>query len=176
MSLGELARRSGLSKQTLSKVEQASGNPTVDTLAQIGAALDIPARRLLTEWGSPVFVQRSPDVPWKRTYGHAERLLDEVYGTGYVRTRILRLSRGSTSAEEMLDTQGTLHHVYVMRGRLRVGPITESVVVEAADFVRFPGDVPYRYECLSETAEAHVVTSVPQLRQFDAFAHQPSGS
>ena len=56
MSLGELARRSGLSKQTLSKIEQGCGNPTVDTLAQLGAALDLPARRLFTEWGTPVYV------------------------------------------------------------------------------------------------------------------------
>src|ERR1700741_4738573 len=38
MSQGELARRSGLLKQTLSKTEQGLGNPTVDTLAQLGGA------------------------------------------------------------------------------------------------------------------------------------------
>lgn len=41
MSLGELARRSGLAKQTLSKIEQGTGNPTVETLALLGAALDL---------------------------------------------------------------------------------------------------------------------------------------
>lgn len=58
MSLGELARRSGLSKQTVSKVEQGAGNPTVETLSLLGRALGVPARRMLTEWGTPVFVQR----------------------------------------------------------------------------------------------------------------------
>jgi transcriptional regulator with XRE-family HTH domain len=53
-----------LSKQTLSKIEEGEGNPTVDTLAQLGAALDMPARRLLTEWGTPVFVQRNDDAEW----------------------------------------------------------------------------------------------------------------
>src|SRR5690242_21201967 len=64
MSMGELARRSGLSKQTLSKIEQGSGNPTVETLAQLGAALDLPARRLFTEWGTPVYVQRHDEGSW----------------------------------------------------------------------------------------------------------------
>lgn len=50
LSLGELARRSGLSKQTLSKIEQGSGNPTVETLSLLGAAFNVPARCLLTEW------------------------------------------------------------------------------------------------------------------------------
>jgi transcriptional regulator with XRE-family HTH domain len=35
-SIGDLARRSGLSKQTLSKLEMGNGNPTVDTLAAVG--------------------------------------------------------------------------------------------------------------------------------------------
>src|SRR5947208_16677633 len=86
MSLGELARRSGLSKQTLSKIEQGEGNPTVETLSLLGAALDIPARRLLTEWGTPVYVQRGHEGTWTDRSDWSERLLDEVYGSGYVRT------------------------------------------------------------------------------------------
>ena len=57
-SLGELARRSGLAKQTLSKIEQGLGNPTVGTLAALGGALDIAPHQLMTEWGSAVYVQR----------------------------------------------------------------------------------------------------------------------
>jgi len=52
MSLGDLARSSGLSKQTLSKIEKGDGNPTVETLALLGPALYVPARRFLTEWGT----------------------------------------------------------------------------------------------------------------------------
>src|SRR5882757_1663396 len=76
MSLGELARRSGLSKQTLSKIEQGSGNPTVETLSLLGAALDMPARRLLTEWGTPVYVQRHDEGEWTDAPNWTERLLD----------------------------------------------------------------------------------------------------
>src|SRR6201988_2616430 len=58
MSLGELARRSGLANQDLSKMEQVTRNPKVETLALLGAALDRPARRLLTEGGPSVDIQR----------------------------------------------------------------------------------------------------------------------
>src|SRR6201987_5676801 len=74
MSLGELARRSGLSKQTLSKIEQGCGNPTVDTLAQLGAALDLPARRLFTEWGTPVYVKRHYEGSWVDEAERSERI------------------------------------------------------------------------------------------------------
>ncbi|WP_420751328.1 helix-turn-helix domain-containing protein [Rhodococcus sp. O3] len=167
LSLAELARRSGLSKQTLSKVEQGVGNPTVETLALLGAALDIPARRLLTEWGSPVFVQRRDEDVWTTDEGRSERIFDEVYGSGYVRNHLLRLERGATaSGPDATEPPGTLHHVYVISGRLRTGPLTDPVMLEGGDFVRFPGDVPYVYECLSDEVTAHVVTTLPQLRQF----------
>jgi transcriptional regulator with XRE-family HTH domain len=167
MSLGELARRSGLSKQTLSKIEQGVGNPTVETLSLLGAALDIPARRLLTEWGTPVFVQRQHEGEWVDEGDWSERLLDEVYGSGYVRTLVLRLER-SRKEPKVVDPHlsGTLHHLYVITGKLRTGPLSEPVDLASGDFVRFPGDVPHRHVCLSERVVAHIVTTVPQIRQF----------
>ena len=167
MSLGELAHRSGLSKQTLSKIEQNSGNPTVETLALLGAALDVPARRLLTEWGTPVYVQRHDEGEWSAEAGWSERLLDETYGSGYVRALVLRLERHGTTPETVAPhAAGTLHHVYVITGKLRTGPLNEPVDLAAGDFVRFPGDVPHRHVCLSERVVVHMVTTVPQIRQF----------
>ncbi|MEO3785760.1 helix-turn-helix domain-containing protein [Actinocorallia sp. B10E7] len=167
LSLGELARRSGLSKQTLSKIEQGIGNPTVDTLTQLGAALDVSVRRLLTEWGTPVFVQRQAEGAWEDSGGWSQRLLDEVYGSGYVRTLVLRLERGK-AVPEVIDAHpsGTLHHLYVITGRLRTGPLSEPVELSAGDFARFPGDSPHRHVCLSERVVAHMVTTIPQIRQF----------
>ena len=167
MSLGELARRSGLSKQTLSKLEQGVGNPTVETLSLLGAALDVSARRLLTEWGTPVYVQRSGEGPWKEGDHHAERLLDEVYGSGYVRTLMLRFER-SGGQPQVIDAHslGTLHHLYMVTGKLRTGPVNDPVELAAGDFVRFPGDVAHLYQCLTDRAVAHMVTTVPQVRQF----------
>lgn len=168
LTLAELARRAGLSKQTLSKMEQGVGNPTVETLALLGAALGMPARRLLTEWGSPVFVQRRDEDVWTTAEGRAERLFDEVYGSGYVRSNLLRLTKGvAFSGPGAGEPPGTLHHVYIITGRLRIGPVTDPVILGVGDFVRFPGDVPYVYECLCDKVTAHIVTTRPQLRQFD---------
>ncbi len=166
MSLGELARRSGLSKQTLSKIEQGLGNPTVDTLAQLGDALDLPARRFLTEWGTPVYVQRHDEGSWNAHAEWAERILDETYGSGYVRTLVLTLERVGRQPQ-VIDPHpsGTLHHLYVITGKVRAGPVSEAIDLVAGDFARFPGDTPHLLACLSERASAHMVTTVPQVRQ-----------
>lgn len=168
MSMGELARRSGLSKQTLSKIEQGIGNPTVETLALLGAALDVSLRRLLTEWGTPVYVQRVSEGEWLESMNRAERMLDETYGSGYVRTLVLRLERDRQQSSATLEPHapGTLHHLYVITGKLRTGPISDPVDLAAGDFVRFPGDVPHCYVCLTDRVVAHMVTTYPQVRQF----------
>lgn len=167
LSLGELARRSGLSKQTLSKIEQGVGNPTVETLALLAAALDVPARRLLTEFGTPVYLQAEDDAVWSNGTSGLERLLDETYGSGYVRTMVLRLQR--TSSEPALvepQPPGTLVHLYMITGRLRTGPVSDPVDVKAGDFVRFPGDIAHRHVCMSERVAAHIVMTIPQVGRF----------
>ena len=165
-SIGDLARRSGLSKQTLSKLEMGNGNPTVDTLAAVGDALDVSLRRLVTEWGTPVFVQRADQGEWSEFAGRQERGLDEIYGSGYVRTLLLKMSRADDSGEIQPHAPGTLHHVYVVSGKVRLGPVTDLVEVSAGDFVRFPGDIMHRQTCLSDRALLHMVTTMPQVRQF----------
>ena len=175
LSLGDVARRSGLSKQTLSKLENGVGNPTVETLAALGAALDVSLRRLVTEWGTPVFVQRAEQGEWQASSGHQERALDEIYGSGYVRTTLLRMTRGDDSGEIDAHAPGALHHIYVVTGRVRIGPVTDLVELSAGDFVRFPGDVPHRQTCLSDKAVMHMVTTLPQVRQFAPTARPVEG-
>jgi transcriptional regulator with XRE-family HTH domain len=176
LSLGELARRSGLSKQTLSKIEQGTGNPTVETLSQLSTALEVSVRRLLTEWGTPVFVQRQHEGEWSDEAGWMQRLLDETYGSGYVRTLVLKLQRGAKQSKVVEGhAPGTLHHVYLISGKLRTGPVSEPVELAAGDFVRFPGDVPHAHTCLTERVVAHMVTTVPQIRRFGPTVTRSGG-
>ncbi|WP_405093177.1 helix-turn-helix domain-containing protein [Micromonospora sp. NBC_01392] len=169
LSLGDLARRAGLSKQTLSKIEQGSGNPTVDSLGAIADALQLTVRRLLTEWGTPVFVQRGAAAGWENVDpAWAVRAMDQVYGSGYVRTMILRLRHSQKEHRRSFEagTPGTLHHLYVIEGEVRAGPLKDLVVLAEGDFARFPGDAGHQVECLSAGATLHVVTTVPLVPQF----------
>jgi len=165
-SIGDLARRSGLSKQTLSKLEMGNGNPTVDTLSAVGDALDVSLGRLVTEWGTVVFVQRADQGEWSEFAGRQERALDEIYGSGYVRTLLVKMSRADDSGDIQPHAPGTLHHVYVVSGKVRIGPVTDLVEVSAGALVRFPGDIMHRQTCLSDRALLHMVTTLPQVRQF----------
>lgn len=167
LSLSALARQTGLSKQTLSTIEQGRGNPTMETLMLISEGLGTSLRRLLTEWGTSVLVERADSGTWRSTELGRQRVLDEVYGSGYVRTWMLRLSRTASTPQgpRATDSPGTLLHLYVVTGQVRTGPIADPVELDVGDFVRFPADTPYYLEPMSREAVVHVVSTVPQIRQ-----------
>jgi transcriptional regulator with XRE-family HTH domain len=165
-SQSELARRAGLAKQTLSSIEAGEANPTVLTLAAIAEALRVPVAHLLTEYGSPLLVRRAADAAWVPEPDGQSRELDRIYGFGYVHTALIRYPR---SAEQPVVRQphrpGTLHHVYVLSGKARIGPVGEHVEVARGDFIRYPGDLPHLTSVLSQEVVLHMVTTVPQVPQ-----------
>jgi transcriptional regulator with XRE-family HTH domain len=165
-SQSELARRSRLAKQTLSSVEAGEANPTVLTLTAIADALAVPVSHLLTEYGSPILVRRFEEATWSPGPGGEIRELDQIYGFGYVRTSLIRYARtGDSAVPHPCHRAGTLHHAYVMSGKVSIGPVGEEISASRGDFVRFPGDVPHATSVWSDSAVLHMVTTIPQVSQ-----------
>src|SRR5690606_40680753 len=52
LSLGEVARKAGIAKSTLSQLESGAGNPSVETLWALSTALDMPLDRKSTRLNS----------------------------------------------------------------------------------------------------------------------------
>lgn len=163
LSLAELARQAGLAKQTLSKLEQGTGNPTVDTLFSIATALGVPVTRLVAEREQVMTVQRGDEVVWERHEGYESRSLDHVYGSGVIENYLVRIS-GRTGGPSEPHPAGTLEHLYVISGRVRVGPADSPLELTAGDFARYPGDGPHIYESLSGESLLHLVVSVPRVQ------------
>jgi|SRR5882757_6421098 len=167
MSMGQLARLCGVSKQTLSKIEAGTGNPTVDTVDAVATALNVSLHALLTEWGSPVFVQRGSTASWSEDGRWQTRMMDQIYGSGHVRTSVLRMDRSTpTRSEVQPHSTGTLHHAYVIAGRVRLGPLDAAVELVPGDFIRYPGDTIHLVERLTQQSVVHFVTTAPQVPQF----------
>jgi transcriptional regulator with XRE-family HTH domain len=170
MSLGELAQRSGVSKQTLSKVEAGGGNPTVDTLESIGNALGVGIRRLVTEWGTRSRLDRDSGEAWTDGPTGRSRHLEQIYGSGYVRTQVVVVDANSGWCALEPHESGTLHQLYVIEGQLEAGAEGELTTLGPGDFLRFPGDVAHFYHSLSEHTLAHLTTTSPQVPQLSPEA------
>lgn len=170
MSLGELAQRAGVSKQTLSKVEAGGGNPTVETLESIGTALGVGIRRLVTEWGTRSRLNRDSEEAWLDGPTGRTRHLDQIYGSGYVRTQVLAIEAGRGERVLEAHESGTLHQLFVIEGELEAGAKNELSTLGPGDFLRFPGDVTHFYRSLSERTVAHLTTTSPQVPQLSPEA------
>ncbi len=164
LTLGELARRAGLSKQTLSMIERGGANPTVGTLTAIAEALGSTLRHLIVETGSTVVVRSAADAQWTAAVGGQARLLDQIYGSGYVRTSIVKLSGRAHQPSEVLY-RGSLHHLFVIEGQVEAGPADRPATLSESDFARFPADAEHVIVSRTESSLIHLVTTFPQLAQ-----------
>jgi transcriptional regulator with XRE-family HTH domain len=156
MTLADLATAAGLGKSTLAQLESGKGNPSVETLWAIAAALQVPFARIVEESRPSMRVVRAMDVPpmhSAETPGWAGRLLAASHGRGTFDLYALDLAAGSTRHADPHHA-GVVEHLVVVVGRLRVGPLTGPVLLEAGDLVTFGADVPHVYEALED---AHCV-------------------
>jgi transcriptional regulator with XRE-family HTH domain len=150
-SLSDLARTSGVAKATLSALEGGRGNPTLETLSAIAAALQIPMGDLITAADpAPVQVVRSDegtDIP-----GTANdlRLIARFTPGGTVEVYEASWPRRSTRNAGG-HGPGTREHVFVTRGGLKVGPLGREVGLAGGDYATFAADEPHLYEARAGT-------------------------
>jgi transcriptional regulator with XRE-family HTH domain len=153
LTLQDLASAAGLGKSTLAQLESGRANPSVETLWAIAAALKVPFARLVEEERTALRVVRARDVPPMHSTeapGWAGRLLATSRGRGTFDLYTLDLEAGTTRHADPHHS-GVVEHLIVVIGRLRAGPATGPVELEAGDLVTFAADVPHVYDALETT-------------------------
>jgi hypothetical protein len=89
----------------------------------------------------------------------AARLLDRVYGHRLAEIYDATFSTRTRHADP--HPAGVVESILVTEGRLRTGPASAPVELDAGDFVRFAGDVAHLYRALGGTARGVIVMSHP---------------
>ncbi len=151
LSLSDLARASHVAKATLSALEGGRGNPTLETLSALAAALQVPMGDLITAADpEPVTVVRSDegtDIP-----GTANdlRLIARFTPGGTVEVYEASWPKRSTRNAGG-HGPGTREHVFVTRGGLKVGPVGREVGLAGGDYATFAADEPHLYEARAGT-------------------------
>ena len=161
-TLADLAAASKLGKSTLAQLEAGKGNPGVETLWAIAAALAVPFARLVEEQRPALRVTRAGDVPpvkSEETPGWAGRVLATTDRRGTFELYALDL-RAGTARHAAPHYAGVVEYLLVVRGRLRAGPAGQAVELSSGDLVSFTADTPHDYEALEDT-HAVLVMSYP---------------
>jgi len=158
VSLSELAKRAGIAKSTLSQLEAASGNPSIETLWALGVALGVPFSRLV-----------QPDAPQVRIVRAGEGPIVQSEQSRFAGTLLAACPPGARrdiytvvmepGAARLAEPHipGSVEHVIVSTGRVRVGPVDNPIELDPGDYAAFPGDVPHLYEALQPATTAVLI-------------------
>jgi transcriptional regulator with XRE-family HTH domain len=152
ISTAELARQAGLSKTIIGRIEQGSGNPSIETLWRISTALRIPLGFLLGTWQEPR-VRYIPAREGERLAAESGMVAWPLHADGTPRrTEVydIDLPLGTDQRTEA-HLPGTEELVVCVSGRIEAGPIGQEVELGPGDAVWFAADVAHRYHAL-ETA------------------------
>lgn len=161
LSLSELARATAMSKATLSGIENARANPTIETLATLAAALRVSIGELLEELTlGELRVVRAANQPTRQHDGIARRMLDGLAPSGSIEVSELELpARHLHEAQPMAS--GSRAHLYVIEGKLIAGPVERSTELGAGDYAAFPADVPHLYKTGRDGCRAILLSQGP---------------
>lgn len=161
-SLAELAAAAGIGKSTLHAIESGDANPSIETLWALARALSVPFGELLDPPPPTVRVVRAaqaPRVDSERSALQAHLLTATARGAR-VEVYWLELQPGS-ARDASAHSTGTVEHVLVVHGRLRVGPADAPVVLAPGDLVSFAGDLDHVYEARAEATRAVLLVEYP---------------
>ncbi|MET4926404.1 XRE family transcriptional regulator [Streptomyces sp. PSRA5] len=144
LSLSELSRLSKIGKATLSQLESATGNPTIETVFSLSRALGVPISDLLdTGHAEAVTVVRAAEVDVLSGEGVDLRPLRRIEAGGVIMELYDQQVRADAQ-QPSLGHAGTEHTV-VQSGTLRVEVDGHQVELGPGDYVSFDASLPHRY-------------------------------
>ena len=166
MSLGDLSEQSGVAKSIISQIERNETNPTLSTVYRLSRALDTTIDEVLRTEGQQVFLehQQKSGVPILESQDGLCRLaiagpLNLVEQVQWYDFR----AQATGVLESDPHPQGTVEHLYMLKGEVEVTSGEEVRRIRAGETLRFRGDLPHKIENVGD-GEAHA-TMVLVLRQ-----------
>lgn len=159
LSIGELARRAGIAKSTLSQLESATGNPSIETLWALSAALNVPFAHFVEPPRPTVRVIRAGDGPVLASArsSYLATLLSSCPPTARRDVYLVSAQPGTSRASDP-HMPGVVEHVILSTGRALVGLTDDPVELSPADYVSYPGDLPHVFEALEPDTVAVLVS------------------
>ena len=138
-TLAALSRRSGLNVGYLSQIENDKASPSLDTLAQLGAALEVePAWFLMAEPPRPTVVRRAD----RAITTTADGRIEHVDGRTSRDIRIVEVVAPPGGTVGLHAHPGDEHHI-VLSGRFRARQGETTVELGPGDYLRWDGAVPH---------------------------------
>jgi transcriptional regulator with XRE-family HTH domain len=159
LSLAEVARRAGIAKSTLSQLESATGNPSIETLWALSVTLDVPFAQLVEPPRAPVRVIRAGQGPVVAAE-HANYAATLLASCPSAARRDLYLITTQPGAPRYSDPHrpGVVEHVVIGTGRALIGTRDDPVELQQGDYIAYPGDEPHVFDALEADTIAVMIS------------------
>ncbi|MEO5965002.1 MAG: cupin domain-containing protein, partial [Candidatus Limnocylindrales bacterium] len=147
LTLAQVSELSGLNIGYLSQIENEKATPSLEALAAIAAALDVPPAWLLLDSSTPPRVVRVHERP--RIDGPGGAVLQEVDAGTSRDVCILEVTVPPGHATGLHAHHGDEHHV-VVSGRWRMTQGDHVVELEPGDYLAWDPAVPHDVENIGD--------------------------
>lgn len=154
LTISGLSQRCGIAKSTLSSLESAYENPSIEMLWSIANALDAPFGRLISGDGLELMHIGDENA--------VVRFIEQGHGDSgaLIESYRLGLSDGYTK-KSAAHPLGVREKVVVTNGIMMVGDLFAPRVINAGEVHSFFADVPHVYRALGKSAQAIVFVEYP---------------
>lgn len=162
LTLAQVAERSGLNLGYLSQIENEKASPSLDTLAALGAALEVPITWfLVSATPAPRVVRRAE----RRVLAAPEGGRFEVVDAGLAGDlRIQYFSAPPGTASGVRTHIGEEHHI-LLSGRLRCTQGAHVLDLGPGDYMVWDATLPHEAICVgADVATGFILTHRPHLR------------
>jgi transcriptional regulator with XRE-family HTH domain len=144
LSINDLARRAGVSKSVVSRIEQGLTSPTAVMLAKLAEGMTVSLSSLLRgELGPPVHIQTLDEQPIFKDpkSGLLRRTLSPVSPDAMVEIVHNSLPTKKVAGPFPAHSTGTQEHVVVLSGKIEVQVGRRLFSLEAGDAAQFVADI-----------------------------------
>src|SRR4051812_26307725 len=159
LTLAQVAERAGMNGGYLSQVENDKASPSLETLAAVGAALDVPITWFLVDATPPPRVVRAAERPVTRMPGSG--VSEEVDGGLARDLRLMQFTGQPGGTSGLQAHMGEEHHL-VLAGRLRCSQGEHVVELGPGDYLVWDAALPHEVETIGgDPCTALVITHRP---------------
>lgn len=153
-TMSGLAERSGVSKGTLSVLEDGGGNPTISTLWNIAEALDVPFNELINSESQPSGLQKSAD-------GISVQLIEKTNANSPIEAYHMTLEPNS-HREAPPHPPGVEEQITVLSGHMLTGSIESPKLISTGEHYTFKADKTHIYSASIDKVTAIVTVQYPE--------------
>lgn len=146
LTLGQLAKISGISKAMLSEIEKGNSNPTINTIWKIADGLNVPYTRLMEGIEKETTIVRKADAVMQTSENHHYRVYCYFKNSPLRNFELFYVELDAHSSNVSIGHPAkSQEYIYVMQGKLELATEIDHYLLNQGDSLMFDSSIQHKY-------------------------------